>query len=106
MRVSLAIDYDGDLADSLRAVANLIEEYGPAFMNDPTSFYGIYNDASVHRVDITDPVDNADDEPDDNCYEQCPMCGHRELSDGYGNNDCPNDCGETMIVCAPGCHLA
>lgn len=56
MRVSLTIDYDGDLADSLRAVAALIEEYGPAFMSDPTAFYGIHNDGAVHRVDIADPV--------------------------------------------------
>ncbi len=56
MRVSLTIDYDGDLADSLRAVAKLVEEYGPDFMSDPTSFYAIHNDGAVHRVDITDPV--------------------------------------------------
>lgn len=62
MRVSLTLEYDGDLADSLRAVASLVEEYGDDFLADPTSFYGIYNDGSVHRVDISDPVDGANDQ--------------------------------------------
>lgn len=51
-RVSLALDYDGSLADSLRAVANLVEEYGDAFLADPASYYSIYNDGSVHGIEI------------------------------------------------------
>jgi hypothetical protein len=29
--------------------------------------------------------------------EECPECGHREESDGYGGNDCP-ECNEAMKV--------
>ena len=29
-------------------------------------------------------------------YEVCE-CGHKEISDGYGGNDCP-DCGKRMAV--------
>lgn len=31
-------------------------------------------------------------------FEECPLCHHREASDGYGGNDCP-ECMERMIVC-------
>lgn len=50
---TLTIEFTGDLADSLRAIANLVEEYGPAFLSDPTAFYGIHNDGTVHRVDVS-----------------------------------------------------
>lgn len=29
--------------------------------------------------------------------EECPECGHCEVSDGYGGNDCPV-CNEAMVV--------
>lgn len=29
--------------------------------------------------------------------EECPECGHCEVSDGYGGNDCP-ECNEAMRV--------
>lgn len=48
----LTIEFSGDLADSLRAIANLVEEHGNAFLSDPTAFFSIFNDGAVHRVDI------------------------------------------------------
>lgn len=58
---TLTIEFSGDLADSLRAIANLVEEHGPAFLSDPTGFFSIFNDGAVHRVDIdvseTAPID-------------------------------------------------
>lgn len=46
--------------------------------------------AAEHNV--SDVVD-VDSEP----IEQCPICGHAEMSDGYGVNDCP-ECGTRMTV--------
>lgn len=58
---TLTIEFSGDLADSLRAIANLVDEHGPAFLSDPTAFFSIFNDGAVHRVDIdvseTAPID-------------------------------------------------
>jgi hypothetical protein len=34
----------------------------------------------------------------DDCFEECDACRYREISDGYGGNDCPC-CGERMRVC-------
>jgi hypothetical protein len=122
MHITFSLDYVGDLADSLRAVANLVEEYGDAFFKDPTSYYAIHNAGSVHRIAATDPSDSSPctmamdeiialvggNEDDDCCddaeyFEECPECGHREESDGYGGNDCP-ECNEAMkvLVCYPG----
>jgi len=39
----VTIEYDGSLSDSLRAIANLIDEYGDQFLSDPTCFFGIHN---------------------------------------------------------------
>ena len=61
-RATLTIDYNGCLADSLRAIANLVEEYGDQFLGDPTAFYGIHNDGAVHRVDI-----DVEDEEEERC---------------------------------------
>jgi hypothetical protein len=101
-KITIAIDFEGSLADSLRAIANLIDDYGPAFFADAPSFYAIHNDGIINRVEITEVTDESGDDPVDAIdrdvwFEECPECGHREISDGYGGNDCP-ECCEAMKV--------
>ena len=50
--ITFSLEYDGDLADSLRAVASLVEEYGQDFVDNPDGYVGWYDGGSVHRVEI------------------------------------------------------
>ena len=52
MRIGFSFDYDGDLADSLRAVAALVDEYGQGFLDNPEGYFCSHNDGAVESIEI------------------------------------------------------
>lgn len=80
----LTIEFSGDLADSLRAIANLVEEHGNAFLSDPTAFFSIFNDGAVHRVDI-DIAEESErcEHTGMTCDELESICGTGEVKSGW-----------------------
>jgi hypothetical protein len=94
-----AVNAHDELLEALKEAEKVLEtasRYFPKSIqnNDRFHLLNVLANAvrpAIAKAEGTQPEDETE-------YELCPVCGHSEVSDGYGGNDCPECWGQGVVT--------